>query len=134
MSIQYSTLLCITIKISNLEPGIQDKIIAISVQNIFGRFIAFLSLTLYISLLCCRYFVWYFCFSKQTWRSRRGNEVYLAAIFMKVTHWMPVQALWQEVLTLIEFSKLHKLFARKCQTSVQKIFNFFLLNFPIYFK
>lgn len=85
-SIQYSILLCITIKISNLEPGIQDKIIAISVRNICGRFIAFLSLILYISLLCCRYFVWYFCFSKQTQRSGRGNEVCLAAIFMKVTH------------------------------------------------
>lgn len=85
MSIQYSTFLCIPIKISNLEPGIQDKIIAISVQNIFGRFIAFLSLALYISLLCCHYFIWCFCFSKQTLRSGRGNEVYLAAIFMKMT-------------------------------------------------
>lgn len=130
MSIQYSILLCITTKISNLEPGIQDKIIAISVQNICGRFIAFLSLILYISLLCCRFFVWYFCFSKRTRRSGRGNEVYLAAIFMKVTHWMPVQALWWEVCTLTEFSKWHKLFALKCTTSLQKIFFFNFIFLP----
>lgn len=67
------------------------QIIAISVQNIFGRFIAFLFLTLYISLLCCFYFVCYFCFSKQTQRSGRDHEVYLAAVFMKMTHRMPVQ-------------------------------------------
>lgn len=70
------------------------QIIAICVQNILGRFIGFLFLTLYISFLWCHYFVSYFCFFKQTQRSGRENEVYLAATLMKMIHGRPVQTPW----------------------------------------
>lgn len=56
-SIQYNILLCIIIKISTLKPGAQDKIIPISVQKIFGRFIGFFvsdspPITFMLLLLC----------------------------------------------------------------------------------
>lgn len=126
MSIQYSTLLCITIKISNLEPGIQDKIIAISVQNIFGRFIAFLvpdSLHITSMLSLLRLVLLLLQTNPKKWERKWSV---LSCYFYEDDPLNACSGTLMKVLILIEFSKLHKLFALKSQTSVRKILKFFL--------